>query len=93
MITTFANSSLTQSWTETSGVKTLLVEPLLTAGAALFWLAAIPFVALSLVALKVWETLVGLISGNAGRANPLILRRGLAKSSIAPRSTTHTARA
>lgn len=86
MTTTFADSSLkTQS---VSGLKTVLVEPALIAGAAVFWVAALPFVALSLGGVKVWDAMKRI---SAGPPNPLILRRGLAKCTLTPRRSPHAA--
>ncbi len=92
MITTYSDSALhTQSFGLTE-LKTALVEPALIVGAAIFWIAALPFVALSLMAVKIWDTLKALGSGSSVRPNPLILRTGLSKSSLTVRNSARTAR-
>ncbi|MEO8439514.1 MAG: hypothetical protein ABI540_04755 [Spartobacteria bacterium] len=88
MTSTFANSTFSLHTFDLAGLKTALVEPALVAGAALFWIAALPFVALWLMCVKIWDTLLALKSGAGVRPNPLILRRGLAKS---PPSIRHSA--
>ncbi len=87
MTTTVFHSSLTsESGFGVAELKNALIESLLTVGAVLFWIAALPFVAFSLMCVKVWDTLVALKSGAAIRPNPLILRRGLLKSGLTARS-------
>lgn len=76
---------------EPSGPKVFLLEPLLTAGAAVFWLCALPFVAFSLMAVKIWDVLVALFMGHGLRPNPLILRRGPAKDASAEPRPQHAA--
>ena len=92
MITTYSDSALTTQSFGLSELKTTLLEPALVVGAALFWVAALPFVALSLMGVKIWDTLKALGSGSSVRPNPLILRTGLAKSSITVRNSARTAR-
>ena len=76
MITTYSDSALhTQSFGLTE-LKTALMEPALIRGAAIFWVAALPFVALSLMALKIWDTLKALGSGSSVSPDPLILVPG-----------------
>ena len=60
--------------------KAAFLEPVLIAGAALFWVLALPVVAVSLMAVKIWEVLVALFMGQAVRPNPLILRHGPMRS-------------
>ncbi len=92
MITTYSDSALpTQSLAFTQ-LKTALLEPALMVGAVIFWVAALPFVALSLMGVKIWDTLKALGSGSSVRPNPLILRTGLAKSGLTLRSSARTAR-
>jgi hypothetical protein len=86
--TIFSNSAL---HFEISGLKALLIEPLFAAGAAAFWLCALPFVAVSLLAVKVWDVLVAVVTGHALRPNPLILRQGPVKTAAAERRAEHTA--
>lgn len=92
MTTTVFHPSLTsESSFGLVELKNALIESLLTVGAALFWIVALPFVAFSLMCVRVWDTLVALKSGAAIRPNPLILRRGLVKSSFTARSSTRAA--
>ncbi len=51
-----------------------LVEPFLVVAVAIFWLVALPFVAVSLACVRIWDTLVALKSSKAASPNPLILR-------------------
>ncbi|HEY3661805.1 MAG TPA: hypothetical protein VGL24_01485 [Chthoniobacterales bacterium] len=92
MTTTYSNSALAPQSIGLNEVKTALLEPALVVGAAIFWVAALPFVALSLMAVKIWDTLKALGSGSSVRPNPLILRSGLAKGSLTVRSSARTAR-
>lgn len=92
MITTYSDSTLTTQSFGLSELKTALLEPALIVGAAIFWVAALPFVALSLMGIKIWDTLKALASGATVRPNPLILRTGLAKSGLTVRSSARTAR-
>ena len=73
--------------------KSLVVEPALTAGAAAFWLFALPFVAFALMSVKVWDSMVALFSGRPVRPNPLILRSGPSAALDLQRNRAHTARA
>jgi hypothetical protein len=90
MTTTFSDSALAPHSCGFAEVRTALVEPALVVGAALFWVVVIPFVALSLMCVKIWDTLLALTSGAGVRPNPLILRRGLAKSGLTLRSSART---
>jgi len=92
--TTIINSLLhSEVSPENSLLKGLLVEPALTAGAAAFWLFALPFVAFALMSVKVWESVVALFSGRPVRPNPLILRCGPPGALDLQRNRAHTARA
>ncbi len=76
MITTNVVPALTNaSWPGFSDPKALLVESLLVVAAGLFWLCALPMIAVALIAVKIWDTCVALVSGKMVRPNPLILRR------------------
>jgi hypothetical protein len=86
----FSDSVLTA---ELSGVKALLIEPVLTAAAAVFWLIALPFAAVSIMAVRVWDALVALVTGHALRPNPLILRQTPAKTARVGRASKHAAQA
>jgi len=92
MTTTFSDSTLTPNSFGFAEVKTALVEPALVVGAALFWVAALPCVALSLMCVKIWDTLMALKSGAGVRPNPLFLRRGLAKSGLTVHNSARTAK-
>jgi len=76
MTTTFPDSALAPQPPSFGFAElgTALFEPVLVVGAALFWLVALPFVALSLMLVKIWDTLVALKMGTLAQANPLILR-------------------
>jgi hypothetical protein len=91
MITTFSDSDLAPHSFGFAEVRNALVEPALVLGAAFFWIVAIPFVAFSLMCVKIWDTLIALKSGAGVRPNPLILRRGLAKSGLTVRNRARTA--
>ncbi len=82
--TPFVNPSLAAEPTMTQ-FKAAVLEPLLVAGAALFWVFALPVIAMSLVAVKIWEVLVALSTGHAVRRNPLILRQGPIKGTVTQR--------
>ena len=57
-------------------LQTFLIEPLLVVAVGAFWLVALPFVAVSLAGVKIWDALVALKSSNAALPNPLFLRSG-----------------
>jgi len=82
--TSFVNPSLAAEPTLTQ-FKVAVFEPLLVAGAALFWVLALPVVAMTLLAVRIWEVLVALSTGHAVRPNPLILRQGPIKGTVARR--------
>jgi hypothetical protein len=84
MTSSFVNPTLAAEPTLTH-FKTAILEPLLITGAALFWVLALPVVAVSLMAVKIWEVLVALSLGNAVRHNPLILRQGPLKGKVTRR--------
>ena len=89
MTNSFANPNLPAEPT-LAHFRVAFLEPLLVASAALFWFLALPVVAISLMAFKIWEVLVALSLGNAVRPNPLILRCGPMKAGAA-REMTHIA--
>ena len=76
--TPFASELAPRHATGFSRVKTILMEPLLIVAVAAFWLIALPFVAVSLVCVKVGDALAATESGSAARPNPLFLRRSCA---------------
>jgi uncharacterized membrane protein YqjE len=86
MITTYSDSAFATNSLDLNELKSTSLEFALMAGAGLFWIAALPFVALSLMAVKIWDTLKALMSGAPLRPNPLILRRGLIRSGLTVRS-------
>ncbi len=88
--TIFSDSALSP---ELSGAKALLIEPVLTAAAAVFWLIALPFAAVSIMAVRVWDGSVALVTGHALRPNPLILRQRPAKNARVARASKHAAQA
>jgi hypothetical protein len=87
----FSDSALTPHSLGFSALKIALVEPALVVSAVFFWVAALPFVALSVRCVKIWETLMALKAAAGTRPNPLILRHGLAKSALTRRSSARSA--
>ena len=80
MTTIYSHSALTPRPFGLSELKAILIEPFLVVGVSVFWIVTLPFTAVSLLVVKVWD----IVSGYS-RANPLILRRGNAgKSDPAP---------
>lgn len=91
MATTILSDSALTS--ELSGSKVFLLEPLLAVAAAAFWLVALPFAAVSLMAVRVWDAFVALVTGHALRPNPLILQQTPAKNASAAQASKHAAQA
>ena len=91
MIATFSDSPLAPQplGFGFSDLKAILLEPLLMVGVSVFWILALPFVAVSLMCVKIWDTVVALKSGTA---NPLILRRGGAPVEISDLSEPDSVR-
>ena len=88
MTTTYFPSELNpQTGSVFSQMKAVLMEPVMIAGVAAFWLLALPFVAMSLACVRVWETFVAMKSSQAAQPNPLILRRGRRAKSASAFST------
>jgi len=87
---TFSDSALALQSLGLFELKIALLEPALVVSAVFFWIAALPFVVLSLGCVEIWDTLTALKSVPGVRSNPLILRHGLAKSGAATRSSTQT---
>jgi hypothetical protein len=86
MTTTFSDSALSPQTPDFDQLKAF-VEPGLVLSAGLFWIAALPLVALSLLGVKIWDTLLALASGSS--AHPI--RRGLARNSLALRNSSRAA--
>ena len=84
IISSFVNPSLVTE-PPPNEFKFAIFEPLLIAGAALFWVLALPVVAMSLMAVKIWEVLFALSTGQSVRPNPLILRQGPIRGRVARR--------
>ena len=81
MIATYSDSALApHHWFGSAELKAVFIEPLLTVGATLFWIVAIPFMAVPLVCLKIWDTAVALTSGRAVSSKSLFLRRRTART-------------
>lgn len=74
MIATYSDTALAPHYSFGSAeLKAVFIEPLLTLGAALFWIVVIPFLAVPLVCVKIWDTAMALTSGGAlhtGRSWP-----------------------
>jgi len=87
---TVSDSALTLQSVGFFEQKISLVEPALVVSAVFFWIAALPFVALSLRCVEIWDKLTALKPAADVRSNPLILGHGLAKSGPATRSSTRT---
>jgi hypothetical protein len=76
MITTFSESVFAAQSSGFSSRAVSLLEPAMTVATALFWCIALPFVAFSLMCVKVWDTIVGFFPGAGVGSNKLILRTG-----------------
>lgn len=88
MTTTYFPSELDpQTGSVFSEMKAVLLEPVMIAGVAAFWLVTLPFVAMSLTCVRVWDTLVAMKSSQGAQSNPLILRRGRPLKSASTFST------
>jgi hypothetical protein len=59
-----------------SKLKAIFIEPVLVVGVSAFWLLMLPFVGLSLLCVRIGDTIA------ASLANPLILRRGDAAKGV-----------
>ena len=86
MITTYSDSAFAVDSLGLSELKNTVLEVALIGGAGVFWIAALPFVALSLMLVKIWDTVKAVASGAPVRPNPLILRRGLVRNGLTLRS-------
>ena len=87
---TFSDSALTLQSVGFFELKISLVEPALVVSAVFFWIAALPFVALSLRCVEIWDKLTALKPAADVPSNPIILGHALAKSAPATRSFTRT---
>ena len=56
-------------------LKSALLEPVLVVGVSAFWIVTLPFAAVSLLGVKIWDT-ASAFSRKTTTRNPLILRRG-----------------
>ena len=74
MTTTYYQSENSRPFGLTD-LKSALLEPLLVVGVSAFWFVTLPFAAVSLLGVKLWETGSAFSHKTASR-NPLILRRG-----------------
>lgn len=72
--TLFDSEFATEPASRFSWAKAIFVEPLLTLAVAAFWLVTLPFVAVSLVCVKIGDALVAMESASEVRLNPLFLR-------------------
>jgi hypothetical protein len=68
-----------------------LIEPALVVSALFFWIAALPFVAVSLRCVRIWDALIAWQAASSNRSNPLILRDRPAESSPTATASTRTA--
>ncbi len=82
MTSTYSHSALPTPSTGSTQLKSILLEPLLIVGACAFWLVTLPFAAVSMLCLNLWDTAVS-FSRRHAHSNPLILRRrGLLKNDL-----------
>ena len=89
MTTTYSHSTLDSQ--PSFDWKAFLAEPFLIIATSAFWLVTLPFVALAVFSVKIWDTATGF---SQRQANPLILRRGnvtSSDSSLAQRRSTNQA--
>ena len=84
------DSALTLQCLGFSDLKIALLERALVVCAVFFWIAALPFVALSLRCVEIWDKLTALKPAADVPSNPIILRHALAKSAPATPSFTRT---
>lgn len=91
MITTFSETAFAAQSSGFSTRAVSLLEPAMTIGTALFWCLALPFVAFSLMCVKVWDTIVGFFPGAGVGSNKLILRAGPVKTRPVARRSDRTA--
>lgn len=92
MTSTYSQSVLNPRSFGSADLKAALLEPLLVVGVSAFWLVTLPFAAVALFAVKIWDTAWAFAHGSV-QANPLILRRGQAAHGIAPAASTAAHRA
>jgi hypothetical protein len=90
MRTTLSDSALTLQSLGFLELKIALVEPALVVSAIFFWIAALPFVVLSLRCVEIWDTLMALTPVAGVRSNPLILDHRVGEERPATRSSTQT---
>ena len=84
MTSTYSHSALTTRSTGSTELKSILLEPLLVVGVSAFWLVTLPFAAVSMLGVNLWDTAVS-FSRRHSHSNPLILRRrGLLKNDPVP---------
>ncbi len=74
MTTTYCQTANSRPFGSTD-LKSALLEPLLVVGVSAFWIVTLPFAAVSLLGVKLWDT-ASALSRKTATANPLILRRG-----------------
>ena len=79
--TYFDTNSEYQPAAEFSYVKAILLEPALIAVVAVFWALVLPFVAVSVACVRVWDSLVAIKTRVAIPSNPLFLSRSAAQAS------------
>ena len=90
MITTFSEPAFAAQSSGFSSRAVSLLEPAMTVGTALFWCIALPFVAFSLICVKVWDTIVGRFPDAGVGSNQLILRTGPVETHPVARRSDHT---
>lgn len=88
MTTTYSHSALDSE--PSFELKAFLAEPFLIVGSLAFWLVTLPFAAVAVFSVKIWDTVTGL---SQRRANPLILRSGTPASGVPSLARTQSKKA
>lgn len=81
MTTVYSNSSVADRSFGLADLKSLLLEPFLVLGVSAFWLLTLPFAAVAMLAVKIWDKCAPSLN-RANSAHPLILRRGAASDKM-----------
>ena len=73
--TKFEQGSASSAVHQPTLLHSILVEPLLVGATVTFWLLALPFVAVSLACVKIWDAFIALNSINAATPNLFLRNR------------------
>ncbi|MBA3962922.1 MAG: hypothetical protein H0X40_13640 [Chthoniobacterales bacterium] len=82
MTTTYYHQTENSRPFRSTDLKSALLEPLLVVSVSAFWIVTLPFAAVSLLGVKLWDT-ASAFSRKTATRNPLILRRGQATNDSA----------